>query len=240
MGRTVLRIRAVRVCLATTMVVGLVGVASAGAQTPHTVEAGESLWSIAAVNGMSMEDLAAANGLSPSAPLVAGATVQIPVVAGSSGAGTAAGSGACTWRCASTVHPHPTDEVVSAGQVGEVAAAQGMSSSLVQGMASLESGFDNSAVSSAGARGVMQIIPSTWEFIEDELVGHPLDAASAEANVEAGVTYLHYLYHLKGGDREATIASYFQGPNRDALLPETRRYVESVDQSQADLAASGG
>ena len=52
--------------------------------------------------------------------------------------------------------------------------------------------------------------------------------------------YLHHLYHPAGGDREATVGAYFQGPNLDGLLPETHRYVESVDQRQADLAASGG
>jgi N-acetylmuramoyl-L-alanine amidase len=209
------------------------------AQTPHTIEPGESLWSIAAVNGISADELAAANGLPANAPLVAGEAIQIPPAASSTG-NAGVGSGACTWHCASALHPHPTDEVVSPEQVGEIAARYGMSPSLVQGMAQQESGFDNSAVSSAGARGVMQIIPSTWEFIEDELVGHPLDAASAAANVEAGVTYLHYLYHLKGRGREATIASYFQGPNRDGLLPETYSYLDEVDRRQAEFAAAGG
>ena len=51
---------------------------TADAQVPHTVEPGESLWSIAAVNGLEVDELAAANGLSPDTWLLTGATVLIP------------------------------------------------------------------------------------------------------------------------------------------------------------------
>jgi hypothetical protein len=78
--------------------------------------------------------------------------------------------------------------------------------------------------------------PHTWNFINDQLVDEPLDPASASANVEAGVIYLHYLYHLKGGDGDATVASYFQGQHRDEVLPETQAYVGEIRADQADFA----
>jgi soluble lytic murein transglycosylase-like protein len=102
-----------------------------------------------------------------------------------------------------------------------------------------ESGFDNSVVSGDGARGVMQVIPDTWDFVNEVLVNEPLSSVSGRANVEAGAAYLHHLYHLMGGDPEATIGSYFQGPNRDSVLPETRDYVDQVLSTQAELAAGG-
>jgi soluble lytic murein transglycosylase-like protein len=212
---------------------------------PHTVEPGESLWSIAAEDGLSVHELADANGLSADTELVAGATVLIPPASApappafATGVSTASGTGACIWHCASTAHPHPTDEVVTAQEVASIAAEYGMSPSLVQSIAWNESAFDNAAVSSAGARGVMQIMPDTWNFIDELLADQPLDPASASDNVKAGVLYLHHLYHLKGGDDHATVASYFQGPNRAALLPETQTYLRQIRDDAAKFRGGG-
>jgi N-acetylmuramoyl-L-alanine amidase len=210
---------------------------SAEAQVPHTVAPGESLWSIATQNGLSVGELAAANGMSPDAWLVAGATVLIPPV--SAPASVATGSGECVWDCASSEHPHPTDETVASAEVGSIAAQYGMSSSLVQSIAWNESAFSNAVVSRANARGVMQIIPDTWSFVDTQLANRPLDPTSAADNVRAGVLYLHYLYHLKGGDGHATLASYYQGPSRNEVLPETRAYVNEVRNDQVKFAGGG-
>jgi N-acetylmuramoyl-L-alanine amidase len=215
----------------------VVSAGPAQGQVPHTVEPGESLWSIAAVNGLTVEELAAANGHSSDAWLVAGETVMIPPGSWSYSATT--GSGACVGDCSASVPPHPTDEIVTPGQVASIAAEYGMSAPLVQSIAWNESAFNNAAVSSAGARGVMQIMPDTWDFITGQLVAQPLDPASASDNVEAGVIYLHHLYHLKGGDGQATVASYFQGPNREGLLPETETYVREIRDDEAEFAGGG-
>lgn len=69
---------------------------------------------------------------------------------------------------------------------------------------------------------------NTWNFIDAQVADRPLDATSATDNVKAGALYLHYLYHLKGGDGQATAASYYQGPNRDEILPETEAYVREI------------
>jgi soluble lytic murein transglycosylase-like protein len=233
--RATLRVGCVA-CLGLMPAIGASAV-SAEAQVPHTVEPGESLWSIAAQNGLGVGELAAANGLSPDASLLAGATVLIPPV--SALASAVSGSGECVWDCASSEHPHPTDETVSAEQVASTAAQYGMSSSLVQSIAWNESAFSNAVVSSADARGVMQIIPDTWNFIDEQLAVEPLDPSSAVDNVKAGVLYLHYLYHLKGEDGQATLASYYQGPNRSEILSETEAYLGEIRADQADFAGGG-
>ena len=64
---------------------------SSGATAPHLVTPGESLWSIAAANGLSVETLAATNGLSSDSLLLIGQTIQVPA---SSGSGSAAETGA--------------------------------------------------------------------------------------------------------------------------------------------------
>jgi soluble lytic murein transglycosylase-like protein len=216
----------VRTSLALCSVVSLLTTVSpvaAHGQVPHTVEPGESLWSIAAEDGLTVEELAAANGLSPDAQLVTGATVLIPPAGAAS----------------SSAPPYPTDEIVTPEQVASIATEHGMSAPLVQSIAWNESSFHNAAVSGAGARGVMQIIPDAWTFIVDQLAEQPLDPASAIDNVEAGVIYLHYLYHLKGDDGDAAVASYFQGPNREDLLPETETYVREIREDQAEFAGGG-
>lgn len=228
---------------------------ASGAHRAHTVQPGESLWSISAANGIGAERLAADNGLAPEAQLLVGSTVMVPEPLVSEPAPVPAPppvapapvpdpvpaspeGGQCVWECHSPEHPHPTNEAVTPAQVGSVAAEHGLSPSLVQAISSVESGNSNWLVSGADARGVMQIIPETWTFVEQGLPGAPLSTTSALSNVEAGARYLHHLYHVNGGDPDATVGSYYQGPNRESLLPETRDYINIVRARQAGL--SGG
>src|SRR5690349_19399750 len=54
------------------------GAAPAGAAVPHTVQPGETLWSIAAANNLTTRTVAAFNGLSENAQVVLGSTIQVP------------------------------------------------------------------------------------------------------------------------------------------------------------------
>lgn len=246
-------------CLLTLMIGGLLAPPAAGA-LPHTVVEGETLWSIAAANNFTTRALAAANGLSEDAQVVLGSTIQIPSEVEGAAALAATGQSdlqsteteqAATQTAqsgseekdpnlnldpASSVHPHPTNEQVSADQVGAVAAPQGVAPSLAKSVAWQESGFNNAAVSSTGARGVMQIMPPTWEWIDENLAQGPLDAASAHDNIRAGAMYLNYLRRATG-DEKTALASYYQGLDsvrRDGLRPETELYVDAVSAHEAN------
>src|SRR5215217_2716773 len=59
----------------------LTGPATAGAAVPHVVQPGETLWSIASSNGFTTRTVAAYNGLSEDAHVVAGSTIQVPTEA---------------------------------------------------------------------------------------------------------------------------------------------------------------
>lgn len=50
----------------------------ASASAPHVVQPGESLWSIAAANGLTAESVAAFNGISADTYVIAGETIQVP------------------------------------------------------------------------------------------------------------------------------------------------------------------
>src|ERR671914_333517 len=56
----------------------LIPAAPASAAVPHTVQPGETLWSIAAANNLYTGALAAYNGLPPEANVVLGSTIMIP------------------------------------------------------------------------------------------------------------------------------------------------------------------
>lgn len=157
------------ICLTALVLAALVLAGRAQAAVAHTGRPGETLWSIAAANNLTTRALAAANGLSPEGRVVVGKTLEVPSESEAATALSAegpvaetSGSGPCTWDCASTVHPHPTAEHTTSTEIGQVAAPHGVAGSLASGVGWQESRFDNSAVSSAGARGAMQIMPGTW------------------------------------------------------------------------------
>jgi soluble lytic murein transglycosylase-like protein len=86
-------------------------------------------------------------------------------------------------------------------------------------------------VSSANARGVMQVMPGTWDYVQQNLAQRQLDPNSATDNVHAGVIYLKQLLNQTGGDESTAIAGYYQGlrsVEHRGLFDDTQRYVENV------------
>ena len=197
-------------------------------QGAYTVEAGDTLSGIAAVSGISVGQLAWMNGLDPAQPLLTGTALKLPTRAPTAEAAPAATTPP---EVVVDAAPNPTPSTVDAPQIGEVASGHGVSPSLAAAVAWQESGFQNGVVSSANARGVMQILPGTWTWIQQQLADRPLDPSSAVDNVHAGVLYLRQLMADSGGDEALALASYYQGAasvRRLGLLPDTQRYVANV------------
>lgn len=120
---------------------------------------------------------------------------------------------------------------MTSGQIAEVATRNGVPASLAAAIAWQESGFNNAMVSAANARGVMQVMPGTWSWVQANLAGRRLDPASPIDNVGAGVLYLGRLLAESGGDPAFAAAAYYQGAasvRQIGMLPETRRYVANV------------
>ena len=128
--------------------------------------------------------------------------------------------------------PYPTVQRVTISQVEQIAAENRVAAWLGAAIAWEESGFNNALVSSADARGVMQILPGTWDWIQDTLtLGVPLAPASAIDNVRGGVLYLRALLRATGGDLRLAIAGYVQGlasVRRNGMFAVTRQYVSDV------------
>jgi peptidoglycan hydrolase-like protein with peptidoglycan-binding domain len=106
----------------------------------------------------------------------------------------------------------------------------GVDAHLVRAVARWESGYNNSLVSTAGARGVMQVTPATWDYVETVLVGRRIPRTMS-GNVQVGVGFLDRLLSEFGGDVRLALAAYFQGPrsvHRHGLFRGTRHYVAGV------------
>jgi LysM repeat protein len=192
----------------------------------HAVVPGETLTGIAAANGVTPAALAAANGLAPNAFVIAGTHLKIPAAGGVAGTGSAAPAANVPSTGAATGSPGR----LTAAQIGSIAAANGAPASLASAIAWQESGFNNAMVSVANARGIMQVIPSTWTYVQNELGAGRLDPASPADNVRAGSVLLAHLLR-QTGDPATAAAAYYQGlgsVRRIGMLPETRRYVANV------------
>lgn len=124
--------------------------------------------------------------------------------------------------------PHSPSEIKAL--VIEEAVRMRVSASLALAVAHAESNFDPRAVSHAGARGVMQIMPATarGEYgLEPRLLWNP------RVNVRVGLHFLRRLINRYGGRVDLALSHYNGGsgvgryPNY-RVIPATRRYVSRV------------
>jgi soluble lytic murein transglycosylase len=105
--------------------------------------------------------------------------------------------------------------------------------------------------SHAGARGLMQITPSTAKVIEGLSGGQTFkfdDLSNPDINIRYGTFYLHYLIQKFGDNDIAALAAYNAGETNvaawggaslsldDIPFPETRNYVENVLEKRDEYA----
>lgn len=138
------------------------------------------------------------------------------------------------------IYPEDYHEIVS-----KYAKENSIPEELVFAIIKVESNFESDAKSHAGAVGLMQMLPSTYEFLADRRgeISHPAMLYDPEVNIKYGTYYLQYLY-LKFGTWEKTLIAYNWGEGNlmnfieengyedgdysSIPVRETREYVKKV------------
>ena len=112
--------------------------------------------------------------------------------------------------------------------IRETSKRYGVDYALVKAVVKAESNFDPLAISRAGAKGLMQLMPGTAKALGVNDSFHPA------TNIEGGVRHLRYLLDLFDGNLQLALAAYNAGEEtvfRYSGLPpyeETRTYVQRV------------
>jgi soluble lytic murein transglycosylase len=141
-------------------------------------------------------------------------------------------------------YPFPYQDIIA-----KEAAKYDLDPLLVAAVIKAESNFEPRAVSVKGARGVMQIMPETGEWIAKQMGIKGFQAADMErpsVNIKLGCWYLANLFKEFQGDPVLVLAAYNGGRgnvrqwlaekrwsgNKSTLeqipFPETRQYVDKV------------
>lgn len=124
-------------------------------------------------------------------------------------------------------HPTSFDQLIL-----ETAQRHGVDASLVKAVVKVESNFDPSAVSHAGAKGLMQLMDGTAEMLG------VTDSFDPIQNVEGGVKFIKFLLDRYNNDVTLALAAYNAGPgavDRHQGIPpfeETQKYVTRVLQAR--------
>ncbi|EXX91879.1 transglycosylase [Paenibacillus darwinianus] len=130
--------------------------------------------------------------------------------------------------------------------IAQSAAKHGVDPALIKAVIETESNFNPNAVSSAGAKGLMQLMDGTARGLGVS------DSFNPAENIEGGTRFLSYLLDKYNGNAKAALAAYNAGPGRVdrlgirsdsdvennlAKLPgETQRYVGKVLKAMGEYA----
>lgn len=101
--------------------------------------------------------------------------------------------------------------------------------SLVKAVIFKESRFKETAVSSKGAIGLMQLMPSTALWLMNKLKIEDYKIESADNNIRLGTYYLSHLMNLMDSDEEHALLAYNAGPEN------AKRWVNSEGYSKEDM-----
>jgi soluble lytic murein transglycosylase-like protein len=157
------------------------------------VKPGDSLIAIATKHGIALKTIAKLNRIDPAKPLLIGVKLRIPAATHAAPAAVSA-----------------TNAVSVRDSLDRWSSHYGVDRSLARALAWMESGYNNSVVSNVGAQGVMQLLPTTWDYVENVLIGHPV-SHDADGNVRVGMAYLSHLLHAFNGDEHLALAGWYQG-----------------------------
>ena len=104
-----------------------------------------------------------------------------------------------------------------------------LSPQIIAAMINTESGFDKDAISSSGAIGLMQLMPTTAKDMAQRIGYQDFeleDLFVPDKNIEIGCYYLKYLLEYFDGDTTNALAAYNAG------LSNVKKWLKSTEYSQ--------
>jgi peptidoglycan hydrolase-like protein with peptidoglycan-binding domain len=176
--------------------------------TIHVVRVGDTLTAIAKSAGTTIAAVASLNHIDASKPILIGQRLRVP----SRMAGLAATQGDVRtrldyWSGNLGVDPH-----------------------LVRALAWMESGYQTRIVSSAGARGVLQTLPTTRDYVETVVAGRKIPH-TVDGDIEVGILYLRHLLQVFHGNESLALAGWYQGEravNEHGVYNVSKPFVANV------------
>ncbi|WP_019636267.1 lytic transglycosylase domain-containing protein [Paenibacillus fonticola] len=154
------------------------------------------------------------------------------------GAPEAAGSFPIEGQSISTRDGRNLDELIL-----RASRTYGVAESLIKAVIETESSFNSEAISSAGAKGLMQLMDGTARGLG---VTNPFDPVQ---NIDGGTRYLSYQLQRFNGEEKTALAAYNAGPGRIQrlgisndqelmenlhLLPkETQNYIKKIENARS-------
>lgn len=207
----------------------------------YVVRGGDTLTAIAKRYDVAASAVSARNHLRRDGLIVIGQRLAIVVpVAPTSFAGRtyppATLAAAARHRTALRVHAQPS-KATTRRLITRTAKRLGLDPALALAVAWQESGFQQTVVSPADAIGIMQVVPSTGDYISSYLVHRKLDLLDPADNITAGVALLVALTRAASVDK--AVAGYYQGLESvlaRGMYADTKVYVASVLQLRKAFA----
>ncbi|WP_226001305.1 lytic transglycosylase domain-containing protein [Paenibacillus sp. BJ-4] len=142
----------------------------------------------------------------------------------------------------STASNVPTKPTAYDDMINEASQKYGVPVALIKAVIDTESSFNPLVTSSAGAKGLMQLMDATAQGLG---VSDPYDPAQ---NIDAGVRYLSYQIKRFNGQENMALAAYNAGPGRvqrlgvssdkqlmavlDKLPLETQKYITKIQNAR--------
>jgi N-acetylmuramoyl-L-alanine amidase len=191
--------------------------------TTYVVKPGDSLIAISRQYGVAIPDLRTANiSLLNSDVVKIGVKLNIPQIVSRTG-------------LPATIRTNP-ERLRLRPIIHHWSKKNGLPPDLVEATLYLESGWNQSRVSSTGAIGVGQLMPGTTQYIKRDLIGPSaggleLNPEIPEHNIRMSARYLRHLLKVTNGNVDSALHGYYQGFGSIAangLYDDSKAYSASI------------
>lgn len=205
--------------------------AAAFATVVHVVRVGENLTGIARHYRTSVAALVARNHLPNASFIRIGQRLLVAVRSGAT-----AQAGWSTARFSAATQARMARRSSIRNLIVSEARRSGVPVPLALAVSWQESGWRQHVTSTAGAVGVMQVMPGTAVWIADAIIHAPVNIHNSQSNVYAGVALLKHYLHRYRWDKRRVLAAYYQGEravDRYGIFPVSRAYIASILELEA-------